>query len=135
MHGEIFTVAQQGKHSVGDSTDAGLQHRAIVDQAGDVARDGVVQVGQNRPLQCAEGPRGFDDGIEFGDVDEAVSVGAGHLVVNLRDDVAGNFSRRNRCVDPDAETAKAMGIGRRKFSRATSMGIAPFSNRPSISLR
>ena len=94
VNGQIFPVHQQGQYRIGDSADAGLQNRAIFNQAGNVARDCDLQVGDHRLLQGAQRPRRLDESIDIVDMNEAVAVGARHVVVDLRHDVLAHIWRR-----------------------------------------
>ncbi len=40
VNAQILAIHEQGEHSVGNAADAGLEHRAVFDQAGDIAGDG-----------------------------------------------------------------------------------------------
>ena len=62
---EILAVGEQGKDSVGDAADAGLQDGAVFDEIGDVAGDGDVEIGDLGLLHGAERPRFLDDGVEI----------------------------------------------------------------------
>ena len=44
VHAQIFAIAEEGKHGVGNPADAGLQHGSVFNQAGNVARDRDVQL-------------------------------------------------------------------------------------------
>ena len=54
VHAQVLTVHQEGQHRIGNSADARLQHRTIFDQAGDVARDGDLHLGDFGLLQRTE---------------------------------------------------------------------------------
>ena len=54
VYAEIFAVHQERQHRVGNAADAGLKHRAVFNQAGDVARDGHMQVGDFRLFHGAQ---------------------------------------------------------------------------------
>ena len=62
---EILAVHEHGKNSVGNAADAGLQDGAVFDQAGDVAGDGDVQIGDLGLFHGAERPRFLDEDIEI----------------------------------------------------------------------
>ena len=82
-------------------------------RAGHVAGDGHVQFGDLGLLHGAQRARGLDDGIDLADVDEAVAIGARHLVVHLGDHEAGSLGSGEGGVDADPEAAEAVSVGRR----------------------
>ena len=117
VNAQVLAVHQQGQHRIRNAADAGLQHRAVFDQAGDVARDRDLQIGDYGLLQRAQRPRRLDERINVVDVDEAVAVGARHLVVDLRDHVLRHSGGGQRGIDADAKAAEAVGIRRRDFDQ------------------
>ena len=60
---------------------------------------------------------GLDDGIDVVDVDEAVAVGARHLIVDLGDHEMCALGGGQGGVDADAEAAEAVRIGRRNLDQ------------------
>ena len=113
MDAEVLAVDEQGQNGVGNAADAGLEHGAVFDQAGHVAGDGDVHLGDLGLLHRAERTRRFDDRVDFADVDEAVAIGARHLIVDLSDDVAGLLGGGEGRIDADSEAAEAVRVGRR----------------------
>ena len=110
---QVLAIHEQWQYRIRYAADAGLQHRSVFDQAGDMARDGHMQAGDYRLLQCAQRARGFHDRVNVAYVDKAVAIGARHLVVDLRHHVVGQLGCGQRHVHTNAEAAKAMSIGRR----------------------
>ena len=79
---------------------------------GHVARDRDLHVGDFRLLQRAQRTGRLDDGVDLAHVNEAVAIGARHLVVDLRDHVVGALRGGQSGVDADAEAAEAVRVGR-----------------------
>ena len=116
MNPEGLAVHEQGQNSIRDAADAGLNDGAVFDQAGDVPGNGGLHVGNFRSLHGAERTRGFDDGVDLAHMDEAVAVGARHLVVYLRDHIAGQARGGQGGVDADPEAAETVRVGRRDLN-------------------
>ena len=62
---KILAIHQHGQHRVWNSADAGLQYGAVLNQAGDVARDRDLEVGHHRLLKRAQRTRGLDQGVDI----------------------------------------------------------------------
>ena len=75
--------------------------------------------------QSAQGTRRLDKGIDVVDVNEAVAIGARHVVVDLRDHVFGAFRGGQGGVDAYAEAAESVGIGRGDFDQGHVNGHGP----------
>src|SRR5205807_1734754 len=122
MHAEILAVHQHGQHGIGNSANARLQHGTVFDKARDIAGDSHLQVVYDRPLQGTERPRRLHESIDIIDMDEAVAVGARHIVVDLRHNVLGNLGGGQGGVDTNSEAAIAVRIGRRDLDQGNVNG-------------
>src|SRR6476660_7517046 len=69
---EILAVHQHGQNRIGNSSDTRLQYSSIIDESGNVAGNGNLQVIHDRFLQRAQRPRRFHERVNVVDVNEAV---------------------------------------------------------------
>src|SRR5208337_2716910 len=76
-----------------------------------------MQVGDLRLLQFAQRARGFNDRVNVIYVDEAVAIGARHLVIHLGDHKASLFGGGQSGVYAHSEAAEAVGVGRRNLDQ------------------
>ena len=113
MHPQILLVLQVEQHRVRDFADAHLHGGAVRDQLRDVFGNALLQLAR-RPL------RHLDDGVadrhdvgEPADMDEAITQGTRHLVVDLGDNGSGRLGRGLGQPHLDTEGAKAVLVGRR----------------------
>ena len=109
---EVVFVAEEFQHGIGDAADSHLQGRTVFDQTRAVLGDPVLPF---RDFTHAVLGQRVGDGHhvrQLGDMDEAVAEGAGHAVVDFRDDDPGGFCGGLGDAHLDAEAAEPMGIGR-----------------------
>lgn len=112
VHAEVFMIAEAAEDRVGDSADAGLEDRAVGDQRRYVGGNAALDLGGGLPGELEERAVGFDDRVYFADVDEALAVGAGHLPVDLDDEVAGAKAGGEAAIDGSPQAEEAVFVGR-----------------------
>lgn len=61
-----------------------------------------MKIADFRLGQFAEWSRGFDEGVDLVQVDEAVPIRSRHLVIDLSNHITGTLSRRERGIHADA---------------------------------
>ena len=108
---EVFLVFEELGDGLGDVSDAALDGGAVFDEAGDVGADLAEAVVDGVGGGFEDGLGLLDEDIDLVDVEVAVAVGAGHLVVDLCDDVLGVERGGADDVDGDAERAEAARVG------------------------
>ena len=109
---EILAIHEHGEHGVGNAADASLEHGAVFDQVGDVARDGGLRLGDLGALHFGQRTRGFDQHIQVADVNKAVTEGARHLIVHLGDHEAGTVGGGQGGIHAHTIAAEPVRIGR-----------------------
>src|SRR5262249_11616283 len=77
-----------------------------------------VQIGNRMADVLGEWMGCLDEGIHPADVQESISQGTRHLVVDLDDDVLRALRRGQRGIDARAKTQVPVGVGRRTLQQA-----------------
>ena len=108
---------QRRQDGVGDRADAHLERRAVVDQFGAVAGDGMLRLAERGRVMFGERRVGFDGKVDIADMDQTVAVGAGHLRVDLGDDGLGRLHGGACRIHGDAQRAIAVAVGRRNLDQ------------------
>ena len=109
---EVAAVLQVPQRLVGDAAKPDLQRGAVVDNGGNVARDPLRDLVGRRMTILRHGCVDAHEGVKPVEVDEALTVGAGHRRVYLSDDVACNTQDRGGEIHRHTETYEAAPIGR-----------------------
>src|SRR3974390_270989 len=113
LHAEVAMVGEFKQHGVRNAADSELQGAAVLDEAGNVLSDSVVDISNRNGPEFAERAGDFDGGVDFADVKEAIAEGAGNLIIALGYDQLCATGCRQRGVNANAEAAKAVSIGGR----------------------
>jgi hypothetical protein len=93
MKSEVAPIADARQHCVGDSADADLNGRAVVDIATDMARDRLFDHAQRLCPDLDGRARGANDKVDTRQIHPTLAPGPRHLIVDLGDDHAGMFHR------------------------------------------
>ena len=109
---EVLLVFQVGEQSVRNAAVPDLDGRTVFDQVGDVLGDSPRDLGFARSNEFVDRSIILDHRIDLADMDESVTERAGHLRVDLGDDMTGRISRRLGYVHRHAEAAEAVLIRR-----------------------
>src|SRR6266516_3477176 len=70
-----------------------------------------------RWLHATQRPGGFHDNIKLSHVDKAVSVGSGHVIIDVGYYVASTFRSGERHIYTHTKAAEAVRVGRREFEQ------------------
>ena len=111
MDTQVLLVLQEQEHRVGNGADAQLQAVAVLHQGGDILADGALHIADVGRRQFDEVGLLLHDVIQLADMDEAVTHGAGHLGVDLRDQQVGALGGGLGVVAGNAKAAVAVLIG------------------------
>ena len=84
---QVLVVLEQRQGGFRNTADAGLDGGAVGNQAGHVARDGAVLVGNLVLRIFGQRVRGFNESVHAADVQKRVAQRARHPVVDLHDHV------------------------------------------------
>src|ERR1019366_7433317 len=103
---QVFAIHEKGQNGVRNSSDANLQHRAILNQAGHVFRNGDVSLGDLGFPRFTQWTGAFHNRMELTDMNKAVPVGAWHLIIDVGDYIAGTIGSSQRSVHAQAKAAK-----------------------------
>ncbi len=122
MDSQVIVAGQPAQHRIGNLADPRLQRAAVLYEQGDVLAD--LQ-GDLVHLEGGHLGEGLGDPEECRDLvlmEVALAEGAGHLVIDLGDDVLGRFGRRQDDINGDAQGAIALASGGVTWMSATSTG-------------
>jgi hypothetical protein len=112
VNAEVAAVLQVPQRLVGDAAEPDLQRGAVVDDGGNVACNPLRDFVGQRMAILRHGRVDAHEGVKPVEVDEALTVGAGHRRIDLGDDTACNTQDRGREIHRHAETDEAAPIGR-----------------------
>ena len=113
MDSQILLVPQERQHRVGNSADTQLQGVAIVDQRCAVVADSLLHRADFWRRQFQNGGGVFHEKVDVLHPHAAAAAGAGHLVVDLRDDQLCVFHSGQRIVHGNTQRADAVFVRRR----------------------
>ena len=94
MDAQVFVVGELRQYRIGYGADAHLQTGAVFDDAGNVFANADFFGSQFGRSSCKNGltdPHGF---VYFADVNIAITLSSGHLVIDLGNHIFGCFYRR-----------------------------------------
>ncbi len=108
---EVAAILQPAARDFRHRADADLQRRAVVDQIRHVFPGLPLRVVRGACRHLGDGTVDFDEVVDVGDVDHAVSVEPGHGGVDFRDHRAADLGGAQRVVDRDAQAAVTVFVG------------------------
>ena len=108
---EVLVASELREHGVGDVANADLEGGAVGDKGGDVFADGDVLVAERGELGFEQRCVVPHERRDLRERDAGVAIAVGHVLVDLRDDVAGLLDGRQRTINGGAEGNEAVGVG------------------------
>ena len=125
---EILVAGEGSEDGVGDTTNAHLQGSTIGDERCAVLADSHIDGGEGSSGGLGGGVVNVHDSIEGVEVNKGVTMGAGHVRVDLGDDVLGTLGRSERAVNGDTHRAPAVSIRGRDVDKSDIKGKNTFTD-------
>ena len=130
MDPQVILVPQEVEDGVRDGANAQLDASAVLNEAGTVAADLLLDLSHGKDGAEEEGFVTLHRQVDVVDVDQGVSIGPGHVAVDLGDDQFGAFRDAFGIVYRDAVRAVPLLIGRGEGDKGHINGDDPLIKQP-----
>src|SRR5580658_8560834 len=118
MDAEVTLIHKVRENRIGNRSYTNLQCGSILDEIGDVPGYALYRITLGWRSELQQSPAAFDKCANLRYMQEAIAMRAGHIRIDLGDNIPCAIDRRANDIYRNAQTAVAMLIGRRNHHQS-----------------